>query len=124
MVAWLAALASFLDRRFKITQRGSTVGTELRGGLATFLTQAYILFANPAVLRVAGIPTSDAAIATALSSATGCIVCGCFANLPFSLAPGACRRRYPSGCCAVALIHGPYLPRARPVRLPRLWRGG
>lgn len=106
MGARCAGFQSFLDRRFKISERGSTVATELRGGLATFLTQAYILFANPAVLSVAGIPTSDAAIATALSSATGCIVCGLFANLPFSLAPGACR--HPDEArAAVAPAHAP-----------------
>jgi adenine/guanine/hypoxanthine permease len=39
-----------LDRYFKITERGSTLRTELLAGLTTWLTMAYILFLNPAIL--------------------------------------------------------------------------
>ena len=38
-----------LDRFFEITRRGSTVGTEVRGGLVTFVTMAYIVVLNPII---------------------------------------------------------------------------
>src|SRR5438552_3792608 len=41
---------------FQLRQRGSTVGRELRGAVATFLTMAYILFVNPSILAAAGVP--------------------------------------------------------------------
>ena len=44
-----------LDRFFEVTARGSTVGTELRGGLGTFIAMAYILVRNPIILS----PTKD-----------------------------------------------------------------
>lgn len=40
----------WLERHFSITQRGSTIGTEFRGGLTTFLTMAYIVVLNPLIL--------------------------------------------------------------------------
>ena len=42
--------------RFELEKRGSTVGRELRGAVATFLTMAYILFVNPNILAGAGMP--------------------------------------------------------------------
>ncbi|HET8641910.1 MAG TPA: hypothetical protein VFM37_08225, partial [Pseudonocardiaceae bacterium] len=42
--------ASGLDRWFKITERGSTYATELRGGLVTFFTMAYIIVLNPLII--------------------------------------------------------------------------
>lgn len=44
---------SSLDRFFKISERGSTVGREIRGGLVTFFAMAYILVVNAAILGVA-----------------------------------------------------------------------
>ncbi len=77
-----------IDRYFKISERGSSVVTELRAGLTTFLTLAYILFINPQILSAAGMPAADVAIATALASAIACLVMGLWANFPFALAPG------------------------------------
>ena len=48
--------ASGLDRYFHISDRGSTVRTEIVAGAATWLTMAYILFVNPAILGFIGIP--------------------------------------------------------------------
>ena len=45
--------AGGLDRFFKITERGSTVGREVRGGLVTFFTMAYIVVLNPLILGFA-----------------------------------------------------------------------
>jgi AGZA family xanthine/uracil permease-like MFS transporter len=44
---------AFLDRRFSIAARGSTLRVALLGGLSTFRTISYILFVNPAILSAA-----------------------------------------------------------------------
>jgi AGZA family xanthine/uracil permease-like MFS transporter len=77
-----------LNRLFQIEARGSSVSTELRGGVATFLTMAYIVVANPAILSAAGIPTQPAIICTALAAGISCIVMGLVANFPLALASG------------------------------------
>tara|TARA_B110001452_G_scaffold93661_1_gene77330 strand:- start:331 stop:1812 length:1482 start_codon:yes stop_codon:yes gene_type:complete len=60
----------------------------MRAGLTTFMTMAYILLVNPAMLSNAGMPFDDVLFATAIASFVGCIVMGMWANLPFALAPG------------------------------------
>jgi AGZA family xanthine/uracil permease-like MFS transporter len=77
-----------LDRFFRIRERGSSVGTELRAGLVTFLTMAYILLVNPQILSEAGMPVADVTVATALGAAFGTLLMGVYANFPFALAPG------------------------------------
>ena len=80
-----------LDKQFGITEAGSTVNGELRAGLTTFLTMAYILVVNPKMLAFGvegGIPFDDALFATAVAAFVGCLVMGLWANLPFALAPG------------------------------------
>ena len=77
-----------LERYFHLSERGTTPGTELRAGAATFLTMAYILFVNPQILSQAGLPAADVTIATALASAVATLVMGLYANYPFALAPG------------------------------------
>lgn len=79
---------SSLEQFFQIQERGSTVATEVRAGVATFLTMAYILFVNPQVLSQAGMPADDVTVATALSSALATLALGLYANYPFALAPG------------------------------------
>lgn len=78
----------YLDQFFDISGRGSTVGTEFRAGIVTFLTMAYILFVNPQILGQAGMPMDDVTLATALASAVATLVMGLYANYPFALAPG------------------------------------
>jgi adenine/guanine/hypoxanthine permease len=73
---------------FQLEQRGTTVARELRGGLATFLTMAYILVANPAILVSAGVPGEAAVAATALAAGLCSIAMGVGANFPLALAPG------------------------------------
>lgn len=75
-------------RYFQIDARGSTVPTELRAGLVTFLTMAYILAVNPQVLSQAGMPPRDVVFATAVGSAFATVLMGVWAKLPFALAPG------------------------------------
>jgi len=77
-----------LDQQFGVTEAGTTVDAEIRAGVTTFLTMAYILLVNPAMLSVAGIPFDDALFATAIAAFVGCVIMGLYANLPFALAPG------------------------------------
>ena len=82
---------SGLDRYFMVTERGSTIGTEVRAGITTFLAMAYIIFVNPLILSNA--ITVDNAIpqlvtVTALAAAFGTLVMALWAKLPFALAPG------------------------------------
>lgn len=94
---------SGLDRYFKISERGSSVGTEIRGGLTTFFTMAYIVVLNPIILvgatAAAGAPLigggSDpveaiglVAAATALVAGLLTITMGLVANFPLALAAG------------------------------------
>lgn len=58
-----------LERLFRIRERGSSIATEVRAGVTTFLTMAYILFVNPRILSLAGMPAQDVAVATALAAA-------------------------------------------------------
>lgn len=86
-----AAPDSWLERYFHISERGSTVGTEARAGLTTFLTMAYIIFVNPSILSAA--IDIDGAVpqlvtVTCLAAAFGTLVMGLWGNLPFALAPG------------------------------------
>jgi adenine/guanine/hypoxanthine permease len=73
---------------FDLAGRGSTVGREARGALATFLTMAYILVANPSILSAAGVPADAAVAATALTAGLASILMGLGANVPIALAPG------------------------------------
>ena len=82
-----------LDDYFGYTEKGSSLEGELRAGLTTFLTMAYILFVNPDMLSLGfapgvGIPFDDALFATAVAAFVGCVIMGLWANLPFALAPG------------------------------------
>jgi AGZA family xanthine/uracil permease-like MFS transporter len=73
---------------FDLQGRGTTVAREVRGGITTFLTMAYILFANPSILASAGIPFEAAAAATAAAAAICTLLMGLGANFPIALAPG------------------------------------
>ncbi len=76
-----------LDKFFKISERGSSVKTELLGGLTTFMTMAYIIVVNPAILSFAGFPVEAATIATIITSVIGCLLMAFYANLPLAVAP-------------------------------------
>src|SRR5688500_18252509 len=75
-------------RLFDRARRGSTPAAEVRGAVATFLTMAYILFANPAILSAAGVPFAPAVAATAAAAAVCSILMGTVANFPLALASG------------------------------------
>lgn len=84
----IAPKVSGLERFFRLQEHGTTVATEVRAGVVTFLTMAYILFVNPQILSQAGMPAEDVAVATALAAAAAALVMGLWANYPFALAPG------------------------------------
>jgi len=77
-----------LDRYFKLSENGTTVRTEVLAGITTFLTMAYIVLVNPAILADAGIDRGAAFVATCLAAAIGTAIMGLYANYPVALAPG------------------------------------
>jgi adenine/guanine/hypoxanthine permease len=89
-----------LDRYFEISNRGSTWGREVRGGLVTFVTMAYIVILNPLILGgfsadqaavdvVGGwLPNAQVAAVTALTAGVMTILFGVIARLPFGFAAG------------------------------------
>lgn len=77
-----------MEQFFKIKERGSSVRTEVIGGLTTFLAMAYIVAVNPAILTDAGIPFDAALTATCFGAAVATIAMGLFANRPIALASG------------------------------------
>jgi adenine/guanine/hypoxanthine permease len=88
MAATAGTAPPALERRFRLTERRTTVRAEAIGGLSTFLTMSYILFVNPAILGAAKVPVAGVAVATALAAAITTAAMGLLANLPFALAPG------------------------------------
>ncbi|MBR3410959.1 MAG: NCS2 family permease [Candidatus Methanomethylophilaceae archaeon] len=86
-------MGSFLDSVdsfFRISERGSSFGTEIKGGLITFLSMSYILVVNPFILEGAaeGYTFLQLFTATALAAALSCLLMGFYARFPVSLAPG------------------------------------
>ncbi|WP_426113093.1 NCS2 family permease [Massilia sp. PWRC2] len=73
---------------FKLRQHGTDTRTELAAGLTTFLTMAYIIFVNPAILHDAGMPREAVFVATCLAAAIGSAIMGLYANYPIGMAPG------------------------------------
>ncbi len=77
-----------MEKLFKIRQRGSTVRTEIIGGIVTFFAMAYIIFVNPEYLSQTGMNYHAVLLATCVSSAIGCFLTAFLANVPFAQAPG------------------------------------
>ncbi|HVM24823.1 MAG TPA: NCS2 family permease [Candidatus Limnocylindrales bacterium] len=84
-----------LDSFFKLTERGTSVGTEVRAGLTTFMVMAYIIFVNPNILAGGplgelgvGPPFIPVAVATALAAGILTLAMGLATNYPFALAAG------------------------------------
>ena len=86
--------AGGLDAYFRITERGSSVRTEVVAGLTTFMTMAYILFVNPSILTALpdseGVRLSPEAVltSTALAAGIASVAMGLYARYPFALAAG------------------------------------
>src|SRR5450631_1356682 len=77
-----------LERYFEFQKLGADWKTEILAGFTTFMTMAYIVFVNPAILHEAGMPLAAVTAATCLSAAAGSFLMGGFARYPIALAPG------------------------------------
>ncbi len=110
-------VTALIDRVFGVTEAGSTMANELRGGLTTFATMAYIVVVNADLMARAGIPFGGAVFATCASAAIGTLLMAWWAGYPFALAPGMGINAYFtfSVVPAVAAVLGPGDP-------DRAWR--
>jgi adenine/guanine/hypoxanthine permease len=72
---------------FRLNENGTSPRTEVLGGTTTFITMAYIIVVNPAILSFAGIPQGPGTVATILAAAFGSIFMGLYANRPIAVAP-------------------------------------
>ncbi|AMC34408.1 NCS2 family permease [Janthinobacterium sp. B9-8] len=77
-----------LEALFKLKEHGTNVKTEVIAGFTTFLTMAYIIFVNPAILAQTGMDFNAVFVATCLAAAFGTAVMALLANYPIALAPG------------------------------------
>jgi adenine/guanine/hypoxanthine permease len=85
-----------LERWFRLREHGTTVGTEVRAGVTTFMVMAYIVFVNPIVLGYVGVPGLEGKglpfaatlTATCLTAGLLSIAMGAWTNYPLALAPG------------------------------------
>jgi AGZA family xanthine/uracil permease-like MFS transporter len=79
-----------LSTFFRFSERGTNLRTEVVAGLTTFMTMAYIIFVNPAILGTEGTGLSVPGVffATCVAAAVACIAMGLVANFPLALASG------------------------------------
>ena len=77
-----------LERYFQFRELQTNWRTEILAGATTFVTMAYIIFVNPAILGETGMPLPAVAAATCLCAALGSLLMGIFARYPIALAPG------------------------------------
>src|SRR5215475_13275998 len=77
-----------LERYFEFQALGADWKTEILAGFTTFMTMAYIVFVNPAILHETGMPLAAVTAATCISAAAGSFLMGGLARYPIALAPG------------------------------------
>ena len=77
-----------IHRIFRLTEHGTTPATEILAGASTFLTMAFIIAVNPAILSDAGMDFGAAFIATILATVIGTLIMGLYAGWPVAVAPG------------------------------------
>ncbi|MCE9562672.1 MAG: NCS2 family permease [Planctomycetes bacterium] len=80
-------MGTTLARYFRLPEHGTTLRTEVLGGVTTFATMAYIIVVNPAILSFAGLPIGPSTVATILVAVFGCLLMGLYANRPIAVAP-------------------------------------
>ena len=78
----------WIERQFKVRASGSTIATEIRGGVTNYLVMSYILVVNAVVLSGAGIPFPAVVAATALMAALFTGAMALYANYPYAGAAG------------------------------------
>lgn len=67
---------SMLERFFKLSENNTTVRTEVVAGITTFVAMAYIIFLNPSVLSMTGMPSQGVFLATILTAVVGTLITG------------------------------------------------
>ena len=77
-----------IESLFKLKDHKTSFKKEVLAGLATFLTMAYIMVVNPAILSETGMDFDSVFVATILASFVACMLMGILANWPVALAPG------------------------------------
>jgi AGZA family xanthine/uracil permease-like MFS transporter len=82
------SLLASLERYFEFAALNANWRTEILAGFTTFMTMAYIVFVNPAILHEAGMPLAAVTAATCLAAAVGSVLMGALARYPIALAPG------------------------------------
>jgi AGZA family xanthine/uracil permease-like MFS transporter len=82
------SIKSFLDDFFYISERKSSIRTEIIAGLTTFMTMAYIIVVNPLILSQAGMDYKAVFVATCLAAAVSTFLMGVVAKKPFGMAAG------------------------------------
>jgi AGZA family xanthine/uracil permease-like MFS transporter len=75
------------ERLFHLRAKETNIRTEILGGATTFITMAYIIVINPAILSFAGIPPGPSTVATILAATFGSLLMGLYANRPIAVAP-------------------------------------
>ncbi|MFD2131490.1 NCS2 family permease [Pseudogracilibacillus auburnensis] len=77
-----------MEKLFKLQKLGTNIRTEILAGFTTFLTMAYIVVVNPAILSAAGVPFDQVFIATVIAAVVGTLIMAFWANYPIAIAPG------------------------------------
>jgi AGZA family xanthine/uracil permease-like MFS transporter len=86
--AALGGFVGMLDEYFGLSANHTDLRTEVVAGVTTFLTMAYIIFVNPAILAKAGMDQGAVFVATCLAAAIATLIMGLYAKYPIALAPG------------------------------------
>lgn len=73
---------------FKLKERNTSIKQEFMGGMVTFLAMAYIVFVNPNILAMTGMPKEALISVTCIAAIFGTLLVGLWANVPFAMAPG------------------------------------
>ena len=81
-------MKKFLNNFFQLDSNKTNIKTEIIAGITTFLTMAYIIFANPSIMAESGMDKDAIFVGTCIAAAIACFVMGFFANWPIGLAPG------------------------------------
>src|SRR5262249_18706311 len=85
-VSQLGGVVNIIARFFRLAEHGTTIRTEVLGGITTFAAMAYIIVVNPAILS-GMLPVGPSTVATILVAVVGCLLMGLYANRPIAVAP-------------------------------------
>lgn len=77
-----------LEKFFQLKENDTTITTEVTAGLTTFFAMSYIIFVNPQILSLTGMPTQAVFLATVFSTVIGTLILSLYANIPYAQAPG------------------------------------